>query len=84
MKSFEGRSIYFMVSVASGIVTTPLVIYLTRASTNTSVGTHTYWGIVLVGLLYVLVQRFALRINHAQFDRNYVVPSSRCCWAHCS
>lgn len=73
MKTFKCQSIFLMVGLASAIVVTPLVIYLKQASNGPSVGTHSFWAIVLVGLFYVLVQRFAVRINIAQLNRNYVV-----------
>jgi diguanylate cyclase (GGDEF)-like protein len=73
MRIFKGKSIYFMVSLASAIVVVPLATYLSRVPVGGSLSTRSLWAIVLVGTLYVVVQRFAVQINIAQLNRNYVV-----------
>jgi diguanylate cyclase (GGDEF)-like protein len=72
VRIFKGRSLYFTVSFAGWLLAIPLLTCHLLVFNKSNLGTHTYWAIVLVFSVYVLVERLAVRVGLGQYNANFI------------
>jgi hypothetical protein len=69
----RARSIYVSVGFVAWMVISPLVVYVAQANSGATSVTLSAWSLVGVTGMYVLVERFAVRLSIGECNINYVL-----------